>query len=330
MKPTDPLLSIIVPVFNEEAVIPPFYERLRKVVHSQDGGYEIIFVNDGSTDRSMEELLKLRQSDPRIKIIEFSRNFGHQMAITAGLDYTRGRAVIIMDGDLQHPPEVIPKLIQKWKEGFELVYTVRKETKEASYFKNLSATIFYSLINKIGDIHVQKHGADFRLVDRKVLENLKLLRERSRFMRGLFNWVGYSQTGVEFEADVRYAGTTKYSLKKMILFALDGITSFSSFPLRISTYFGLAVSTISFLYAAFAVYARLFTNIALPGWTSILVAVLFLGGVQLITIGLLGEYIGRIYNEVKQRPLYIIVKRSSPPCACWQAQGGACGAHAGQ
>ncbi|NWG04919.1 MAG: glycosyltransferase family 2 protein [Syntrophaceae bacterium] len=302
----DPLLSIIVPLFNEEAVIPQFYERLKKVMDSQDGDYEIIFINDGSTDRSMEALLKLRQSDPRIKIIEFSRNFGHQIAITAGLDHAQGKAVIVMDGDLQHPPEVIPKLIQKWKEGFELVYTVRKETKDAGYFKNLSASLFYSLINKIGDIQIPKHGADFRLVDRRVLESLKLMRERSRFMRGLFNWVGYSQTSVEFEADVRYAGVTKYSFKKMIQFALDGITSFSSFPLRISTYFGFMVSVISFLYAAFAIYARLFTDIALPGWTSILVAVLFLGGVQLITIGLLGEYIGRIYNEVKQRPLYII------------------------
>lgn len=306
MKMEDPLLSIIVPLFNEEAVIPQFYERLKKVMDSQDGDYEIIFINDGSTDRSMEALLKLRQSDPRIKIIEFSRNFGHQIAITAGLDHAQGKAVIVMDGDLQHPPEVIPKLIQKWKEGFELVYTVRKETKDAGYFKNLSASLFYSLINKIGDIQIPKHGADFRLVDRRVLESLKLMRERSRFMRGLFNWVGYSQTSVEFEADVRYAGVTKYSFKKMIQFALDGITSFSSFPLRISTYFGFMVSVISFLYAAFAIYARLFTDIALPGWTSILVAVLFLGGVQLITIGLLGEYIGRIYNEVKQRPLYII------------------------
>lgn len=300
------LFSVVVPIFNEEEVLSPFYERLKNVMNSLNGDYEIIFVNDGSTDHSMDELLKLRQSDSRVKIIEFSRNFGHQIAITAGLDHTNGQAIIIMDGDLQHPPEIIPKLIQKWKERFELVYTVRKETKDASFFKNLSASVFYSLMNKIGDIQIPKHGADFRLVDRKVLESLKLLRERSRFMRGLFNWVGYSQTSVEFEADARYAGATKYSLKRMIQFALDGITSFSSFPLRISTYFGFLVSAMSFLYAAFAIYARLFTQIALPGWTSILVAVLFLGGIQLITIGLLGEYIGRIYDEVKQRPLYLI------------------------
>jgi dolichol-phosphate mannosyltransferase len=301
-----PLISIVVPIFNEEAVIPHFYERLKKVISSQAMDYEMIFVNDGSTDQSMEKLLKLSQSNPRIKIIELSRNFGHQIAITAGLDHANGQAIVIMDGDLQHPPEVIPELIQKWKEGYELIYTIRKETKDASYFKRISSSVFYWLINKIGDIPIPKYGADFRLIDRKVLESMKLLRERSRFMRGLFNWVGYSQTGVEFKADVRYAGVTKYSLKKMIQFALDGIVSFSSFPLRISTYFGFVISIISFIYAAFAIYARLFTNIVLPGWTSILVAVLFLGGVQLITIGLLGEYIGRIYNEVKQRPLYII------------------------
>jgi dolichol-phosphate mannosyltransferase len=298
--------SVVVPIFNEEEVLSPFYERLKNVMNSLNEDYEIIFVNDGSTDHSMEALLKLRQSDLNVKIIEFSRNFGHQIAITAGLDHTNGQAIIIMDGDLQHPPEVIPKLIQKWKEGYEVVYTVKKETKDAGFFKNISASVFYSLMNKIGNIRIPKHGADFRLVDQKVLESLKLLRERSRFMRGLVNWVGYSQTSVEFEADARYAGATKYSLKRMIQFALDGITSFSSFPLRISTYFGFLVSAMSFLYAAFAIYARLFTQIALPGWTSILVAVLFLGGVQLITIGLLGEYIGRIYDEVKQRPLYLI------------------------
>jgi dolichol-phosphate mannosyltransferase len=298
--------SVVVPIFNEEEVLSPFYERLKNVMNSLNEDYEIIFVNDGSTDHSMEELQKLSQSDPNVKIIEFSRNFGHQIAITAGLDHTNGQAIIIMDGDLQHPPEVIPKLIQKWKEGYEVVYTVKKETKDAGFFKNISASVFYSLMNKIGNIRIPKHGADFRLVDQKVLESLKLLRERSRFMRGLVNWVGYSQTSVEFEADARYAGATKYSLKRMIQFALDGITSFSSFPLRISTYFGFLVSAMSFLYAAFAIYARLFTQIALPGWTSILVAVLFLGGVQLITIGLLGEYIGRIYDEVKQRPLYLI------------------------
>ncbi len=301
--------SIIIPTYNEEEVIPELYNRLTSVMESLNESYEIIFIIDGSKDNSFELAKSLHERDDRVKIIKFSRNFGHQIAITAGIEHSAADAVIMMDADLQHPPEIIPRLIEKWKEDYDIVYTVREKTKGASFLKNISAKLFYKIINKIGNINISPNAADFRLIDRKVVEKLKLIKEQSRFMRGLIQWVGYRQAEIKYTADPRYAGKSKYSLARMVRFALDGLLSFSTSPLRLATYFGFTVSFLSFIYAIYAIYIRFFTDRAIAGWTSILVVVLFLGGIQLITIGIIGEYIAKIYHETKRRPLYLISEK---------------------
>ena len=304
-----PDLSIVVPLFNEEESLPELYTRFSAVSSSLGLACEIILVDDGSTDHSLEIIEALAVKDPRVKLLSFSRNFGHMAALSAGLDHAGGDAVITLDADLQHPPELIPAMLQKWKEGAEIVNAIRRETRGAGAVKKVTARLFYWLIGKIGKINLPEGSADYRLLDRKVVEALKGLKERSRFLRGIINWVGFKQSTVTFDAPSRFAGKTKYSFGKMFAFALDGITAFSAFPLKLSAYLGLCTAGLSFIYIIYAIYIRLFTNQAIEGWTSVLVAVLFIGGVQLIFMGVLGEYLGRVFDETKGRPLYIVSKK---------------------
>ena len=299
-------LSIIIPVFNEEESLSELYRRLTKVMEDFGDTYEIIFVNDGCQDNSLQVMLKLQEQDKCVKVIDFSRNFGHQIAITAGMDYASGSAVICLDADLQHPPELIPELVAEWREGNDIVYTIRQETEGETFFKKLTSKFFYMLINKIANVKISSNAADFRLLDRKVVEDFRSIRERGRFVRGLVNWVGYKQIGVTYKAEPRFAGQSKYSFGKMLRFAFDAITAFSSFPLQLSVYLGFVVSFLSFLYVMYIFCETLYFKHTVPGWSSIMVIVLFLGGVQLITIGIIGEYISRIYEEVKERPLYLV------------------------
>ncbi|MEW6276500.1 MAG: glycosyltransferase family 2 protein [Bacillota bacterium] len=301
-----PTISIIVPMYNEAENIGPFYERLRKVLDEIGEPYEIICVNDGSTDATLEKLLKLREKDQNVKVIDFSRNFGKEIALTAGLDFSSGMAIIPIDADLQDPPELIPHLVAKWKEGYEVVYATRKSRHGESWFKKLAAHAFYRLAEKIMDINIPRDTGDFRLMDRSVVEALKALRERNRFMKGLFAWVGFKQAAVHYEREPRHKGKTKWNYFKLCNLAIEGITSFSYVPLRLATYVGLVVALLAFLYAAYIVMVTLIYGNPVPGWPSLVTIVLFLGGVQLICTGILGEYIGRIYNEVKQRPVYMV------------------------
>lgn len=267
---------------------------------------KLFFINDGSTDNSLKIMKQLQTHDKRIKIIDFSRNFGHQIAITAGIDFTSGDAVITIDADLQDPPEVIPDLIKKWKEGYEVIYGIREKRKGENFFKKITALIFYRLINKMTMINMPPDSGDFRLIDKKVVNNLKNIRENNRYVRGLTYWIGFKQIGVPYERDKRFAGKSKYPIKKLFKLAYDAIFSFSNFPLKIATYFGFIVSFLSFLYLIYALIIKLFTNSVIHGWTSLMISILFLSGVQLICLGIIGEYIARINDEVKKRPLYII------------------------
>jgi polyisoprenyl-phosphate glycosyltransferase len=300
------LISVVVPVLNEQGNIPYLYRSLIEEFDQLWYDFEVIFVDDGSRDRSADIIRKLHANDPRVKLVSLSRNFGHQMAVTAGLESARGAAVIMMDADLQHPPAVIPEMIARWQQGFDVVYTVRKTTEGVGLFKRLTSAAYYRLINRIIDTRIIPSAADFRLIDRKVVNCLNGIRERSRFVRGLVTWVGFRQTAIPYVAAKRHAGTTKYSLGRMLSFAVDGITSFSTFPLRCSTYLGFLSALAGIPYAVWAIYLKLFTDATVSGWSSLIVAVLFLGGVQLIALGILGEYVGRIYEEVKQRPLYLV------------------------
>lgn len=304
-----PVLSIIIPIYNEECIIRKTYETVTKVLKPLDVSYEIIIIDDGSSDKTFEILAEISKTDSHLKVISFSRNFGHQAALTAGLDHSTGEVIITMDGDLQHPPELIPALLEKWREGYEVVHTIRVYGTETGFLKKFSSSIFYKLINKLAHVAIPSGAADFKLFDRKVVNSLKSLKERSRFMRGLSVWVGYQQTKAEYKAASRTAGISKYTPAKMIGFALDGITSFSIFPLKVSTYLGFIVSFTSFLYLNYALFIKFMTDRALPGWASVVIPMLFLGGIQLIAIGILGEYIGRIYEEVKGRPVYIVNKK---------------------
>jgi len=298
--------SIVVPVYNEEEVILEFYRRTTSTLQGTKEGYEILFVNDGSTDNTLSILRELNSRDASIKVINFSRNFGHQIAITAGMDYTVGDSVVIIDSDLQDPPEVILRLIEKWKEGFDVVYAVRHERKGETVLKKLTASIFYKLIIKITNVTIPKNVGDFRLIDKKVLIALRSIREHHRFIRGLVSWVGFRQTGVTYVRDERFAGETKYPLKKMLKFAFDGITSFSFLPLQFAMYAGVFISFFSFICCVYILFLRVCTGKFIPGIAGILVSVLFIGGIQLLFLGLIGEYVGRIYDEIKQRPLYIV------------------------
>ena len=299
-------VSIVIPVFNEAESIPLLVHELNVVLKSLPYAFEILFVDDGSSDETFRLVKQLQAKDRRIRGLSFSRNFGHQAALTAGLQYASGDAVITMDADLQHPPSLIPTLLEKWREGFQIVFTTRESTADEPLLKKLTSRAYYWLINRFSETPVQTFGADFRLLDRAVVRSLNELEERDRFLRGLIGWMGYSSTGVAFSAGPRAAGTSKYSTRKMFKLALDGLLSFSAKPLHYVTYLGLLVSFLSFLYGIYSIYAYFFTERTIPGWTSILVTVLFLGGVQLISIGVLGEYLIRVYTEAKGRPLFII------------------------
>ncbi|OQA39806.1 MAG: hypothetical protein BWY52_03022 [Chloroflexi bacterium ADurb.Bin325] len=304
--PHRPTLSVVAPVYNEEAILHELYRRLTAVLDGAGLDWELVLVNDGSRDRSPQIMRELHAADPRVKVVDFARNFGHQVAITAGADYAQGDAVVIIDADLQDPPEVILDLLAKWREGYEVVYAVRAERKGETWFKEFTAKAFYRIIYKITDIDIPMDTGDFRLMDRKVVEALRTMREKHRFMRGMSVWVGFKQVGVQYVRAERYAGETKYPLKKMLRFALDGITSFSYFPLQVATYFGFIAAALAVLGIIVTVILRLSGSHAFYGQASTLVAVLFLGGVQLISLGIIGEYLGRIYDEVKGRPLYIV------------------------
>jgi dolichol-phosphate mannosyltransferase len=300
------LISIVIPLFNEEAVIEELYRRLKITMDRLDENYEIILINDGSKDGTLSTMKKIAQSDSTIKLVDFSRNFGHQIAITAGIDYASGDAVVLMDADLQDPPEVIPKLVAKWKEGYDVVYAKRKKRIGESFFKRMTASLFYRLLKNMTNVEVPVDTGDFRLMDRKIVDILKHMKEKNRFVRGLVTWIGFDQTRVDFERDERFAGETKYPLTKMIGFAFDGITAFSFKPLKLASCLGFLAASMGFVFIAYGVILKIFTNITITGWTSLFVSTLFLGGVQLLCIGIIGEYVGRIYDETKKRPLYIV------------------------
>jgi dolichol-phosphate mannosyltransferase len=306
----NPTISIISPVYNEEEVLHELYRRVRSVMEEMDETWEMVLVNDGSRDRSAEVIAELNALDERVRGVSFSRNFGFQIAATAGLDHARGDAVILTDADLQDPPEVYPAMIAKWREGYDVVYGIRTSREGETWFKLTTAKLFYRLIYSITSIDIPLDTGDFRLMDRRVVNAIGRMRERNRFLRGMVPWVGYRQTGVEYERDARFAGESKFSsVRQMLPFAVDAITSFSYFPLRLATYSGFAVAGISGLLILIVILLRLFgPSEPLLGQASTLIAVLFLGGIQLIFLGIFGEYLGRIYDEVKARPLYLVDK----------------------
>ncbi len=306
MKP--PTFTIIAPIYNELENIPELYPRIRDVMDQTGEPWELILVDDGSTDGSTEVIRKLAENDQRVRPVIFARNFGHQIAVTAGVDYSRGDAVIIIDADLQDPPEVILDLIEKWREGYEVVYAIRQEREGETWFKKITASLFYRVIYRITDVEIPMDTGDFRLMDKKVVEIMKKMREKHRFLRGMSAWVGFKQIGVSYKRKPRYAGETKYPLSKMIKLALNAITSFSYFPLQLATYIGFIAAGLSVLAIPIVAVLRLTTGTALVGQATTLIIVLFLGGVQLISLGIIGEYIGRIYDEAKDRPLYIVAE----------------------
>lgn len=311
--PLQPLLSVIVPVYNEIECLQSCYERITAVLvgMSDRYNYEIIFVDDGSSDASPIILNRLALADSNVRVLSFSRNFGHQIAVTAGLDYAVGNAVVIIDADLQDPPEVIPQFVQKWEEGMKIVYGVRGKRKGETYFKIFSAKIFYRLLQKLSDHRLPFDAGDFRLVDRVVVQVIRSVRERNRYMRGLIIWTGFSQCGVTYEREQRHEGVSKYTFSKMVKLAFDGLTSFTEKPLYLAGYLGLFIVLLAIANIIYMIYQHsLHPETVVPGWTSLLIVILFLGGTQLIFLSLLGLYIGRIYIETKQRPLYILQHRT--------------------
>lgn len=298
--------SIVAPIYNELQNIPELYRRVREVLSSSQETWELVLVDDGSSDGSTEAIRTLAQQDKHVRPVVFARNFGHEIAVTAGLDYSRGEAVIMMDADLQDPPEIILEMIKKWHEGYEIVYAKREEREGETWFKLFSARLFYRLIARITDVDIPMDVGNFRLMDRKVVNVLTQMHERHRFMRGMSAWVGFRQIGVPFKRAMRFSGTTKYPLKKMFKLALNAITGFSYFPLQLATYFGFASAGLAIIAIPVVIIMRLSGHGAFLGQATTLIAVLFLGGVQLISLGVLGEYLGRIYDEVKGRPLYIV------------------------
>jgi dolichol-phosphate mannosyltransferase len=301
-----PEYSFVIPVRNERESLEELYRRLALVRGQLDGSSEIVLVDDGSTDASFELMAELNQRDPDVKVLRLSRNFGHQIAITAGVDHAQGRAVVIMDADLQDPPEVVLELAKRWREGYDVVYAIRRERAEERRAKRLTATWFYRLLGRLTEVDIPAEVGDFRLVDRRVLDAMSSMREHRRYMRGMFAWVGFDQTGVTYARAGRYAGTTKYPLRKMLRFALDGIVSFSTVPLRVTLNVGFLVSALSFVLGVAAAVVKLGGVYAVPGWASIVVMLAFLGGMQLIVLGVIGEYVAQIHEEVKQRPLYLV------------------------
>jgi dolichol-phosphate mannosyltransferase len=295
-----------VPIYNEIDSLPELYHRVKGVMESSGETWELLLVDDGSTDGSMDKIRELAEADKHVRPVIFARNFGHQIAVTAGLDYARGEAIVIIDADLQDPPEVILELAEKWREGYEVVYAVRAEREGESWFKKFTAALFYRIIFRITDVKIPLDTGDFRLIDRKVVNVMNSMRERHRFLRGMAAWVGFKQIGVEYKRAARYAGETKYPFRKMLRLALNAITSFSYFPLQVATYFGFISASLAILAIPVVAILRMIGSQFFGGQATTLISVLFLGGVQLISLGILGEYIGRLYDEAKGRPLYIV------------------------
>lgn len=301
------LLSVVIPCYNEEEVIRETMSRLKLFcAELQDLSIELIFVDDGSHDRTREILKQFAKDDSRIKIIGFARNFGHQIAVSAGIDAASGDAVVLIDADLQDPPEVVHQMIAKWRDGYDVVYGTRTERPGESAFKLATARSFYRLLNRLSDVPIPLDTGDFRLMSRNVVDTLRAMPERDRFVRGMVSWVGFRQIALPYKRAERFAGESKYPLKKMLRFATDGILSFSTKPLQISVAMGMICASFSLVAIFYALYLRLFTNIWVEGWTALMIAVLFIGGIQLVCVGILGEYVGRIYNEIKKRPLYVV------------------------
>jgi dolichol-phosphate mannosyltransferase len=302
-------ISVVVPVFNEEINIVPMYERLLAALSDKVESLEILYVDDGSADTSWEKISELATSDERVRGVRFARNFGHQAALTAGVDAARGRAVVIIDGDMQDPPEVIPEMVDRWRDGFEVVYGKRENRKGETWFKLATASAFYRILRGITNVDIPVDTGDFRLMGPRAVTAFRALPERNRFIRGLVSWIGFSQTAVMYQREARQAGETKFPVRKMTRFALDGITSFSFFPLRLATWTGFAVSIFAFLYIAVVLVLKA-TGVSWLGYTSLMASILFLGGVQLLMIGIMGEYLARIFDEVKRRPLYLVGDRT--------------------
>jgi glycosyltransferase involved in cell wall biosynthesis len=304
------LLSVVVPAYNEAAVLHATHRRLVDVLAAQDGAaFEVIYVDDGSSDGTPEVLRSLQRADGRVRVVRFSRNFGHQVAVTAGIAHASGDAIVVIDADLQDPPEVIPEMIARWRDGYSVAYGVRVAREGESTFKRWTAAAFYRLLNLISETAIPLDAGDFRLIDRKVADVLLAMPERDRFVRGMVSWAGFRQVAVRYRRAQRFAGETKYPLLKMLRFALDGLTSFSIRPLKLATWMGFASSACALAGIGYALSIRLFTERWVTGWAALFIAVLFVGGVQLLSLGVIGEYIGRIYGEVKHRPLYLVEER---------------------
>jgi glycosyltransferase involved in cell wall biosynthesis len=331
------LISIVSPVYNESDGIEAFYERLKAVATGlEELDHELIFVDDGSRDESFAKLCRLAERDEHVSVIKFSRNFGHQLAITAGLDHARGDCVVVIDSDLQDPPEVIPRMVAKWRDGFDVVYGTRSRRDGEGAMKLFTASVFYRLLRRLTNIEIPVDVGDFRLLSRRAADEVRAMRENDRFVRGLVSWVGFRQVGVEYDREPRFAGETKYPYRKMLKFALDGITSFSTVPLKLATWLGYAASIVSFL-MLLAIFPLKWMGFTISGWASLMVGMLFMGGVQLVCLGIVGEYIGRIFIEMKRRPLYVVeaqvagARRTVPAEPARVAEAGrrpAAGAHA--
>lgn len=305
--------SVVIPVFNEELVVEETYKRLKSVMDDEGKPYELVFINDGSRDKTVEKITSICAEDNNVKLVDFSRNFGHQLAITAGMDYANGAAIVVIDADLQDPPELIPQMLKKWSEGYDVVYGKRLKREGETVFKKHTAKLFYRFLRSMTDIDIPVDTGDFRLIDRRVCDALKNVNERNRYIRGIISWLGFRQTAVEYVRDKRFAGETKYPLKRMLKFAFDAITSFSYKPLKLASLLGGMMSFLSFIYLLVVIYQKLFTNTTISGWASILAVVLLLNGIMLIILGIMGEYVGRIYDEVKKRPLYIVKDTKNLP-----------------
>ncbi len=299
-------ISVVIPVFNEESNLPVLYERLVNSVTAISNDYELIFVNDGSKDNSLNILKELSLKNAQVKYIDFSKNFGHQLAVFAGLENAKGDAIVIIDADLQDPPELIKDLYVKMKEGYDVVYAQREQRAGESWHKLMTAKLFYRFINRLSEVSIPLDTGDFRIISKKINDIIVSMPERNKFLRGQIAWTGFNQTFVSYKREERYAGKTNYSYSKMFSFAFDGITAFSNLPLRLATYLGFAVSLISFFFILYTLYQKYFKHDVVQGWSSLMVSILFIGGVQLICLGIIGEYLGRIMDNVKQRPLYIV------------------------
>lgn len=306
-------LSVVVPMYNEEEVIEVTYRRLKDVLERLGETYEIVFVNDGSRDKTSAIVRRICAEDDTVKLVDFSRNFGHQIAVTAGMDHAAGRCVVLIDADLQDPPELIADMVARWREGYDVVYGQRVERKGESWFKKVTAAMFYRLLRSMTSVNIPVDTGDFRLMDRKVCDALTDMRERSRFIRGMVSWAGFRQTAVEYVREERFAGETKYPLRKMIRLSLDAITSFSTKPLKIAGILGFILSAVGFVYMFFVLYQHFFTDSTAPGWTSLIAISLLFHGITLLLLGVLGEYIGRTYEEAKRRPLYLVSDKVNFP-----------------